>query len=399
MSEEHVMTPPMVLPRTGRDAGWSAAAGWPPEFLDAISDAVIVTDTTGKVIAWNRGAEALYGWTAQEAIGIPILDLTVAPNVAIPAADVLERLAHGESWSGSYLVRNKSGAVFVASVDDMPILDAEGRVVAFVGVSRSIEVPDPGGSSGPELAAARGAIEEAPDAVHLLHSTLVRPDFPAVDGVSLAAVHLAAYNSYGLSGDWYDAFLGPDGQLIVAVGDVTGHGLDATRFMAKVRHATRAYAALGFGLAEILIALDRFVEHFSTNDLLVTAQLAVLDPDLHRITLANAGHPPPVLVTEDAARVVDPAPASILGLGGHDGDSVRELDWFPGHTLVMYSDGLVERRHEHIDTGIGRLTEALRRAPRDAHDLQDAAIAACLGSVVRHDDACILVARHNSEPE
>ena len=393
------MTPPTVLPRTGREAGWLAPAGWPPEFLDVISDAVIVMDTTGEVIGWNRGAEALYGWTAQEAIGTPVVDLTVAPDAGIPAADVLERLAHGESWSGGYLVRNKSGAVFVASVYDMPILDAEGRVVAFVGVSRSIETPDPGGSSGPESAAARVAVEEAPDAAHLLHSTLVRPDFPAVDGVSLAAVHLAADNSYGLSGDWYDAFLAPDGQLIVAVGDVTGHGLDATRLMAKVRHATRAYAALGFGLAEILIALDRFIEHFSTNDLLVTAQLAVLDPDLHRITFANAGHPPPVLVTEDAARVVEPAPAPILGLGAHDGDSVQELDWFPGHALVMYTDGLVERRREHLDVGIGRLTEALRLAPRDAHDLQDAAITACLGTMVRNDDACILVARHNSEPE
>jgi PAS domain S-box-containing protein len=106
--------------------------------LDAVGQAVIVTDPEGRVIYWNRYAERLYGWSAAEATGRSILDLVVAPESAGRAAEIMGRMLTGEGWSGEFVVRRRDGTTFPALVTDTPVFDDRGTLEAVIGVSSDI---------------------------------------------------------------------------------------------------------------------------------------------------------------------------------------------------------------------------------------------------------------------
>lgn len=103
--------------------------------LEKVDQAVIVTAADGRVTFWNRAAEKLYGWTAEEALGAQIVELTPAEPVRAEASAIMERLAGGESWSGEFRVRGKDGGEFRAWVTDVPVLDDDGQVREVIGLS------------------------------------------------------------------------------------------------------------------------------------------------------------------------------------------------------------------------------------------------------------------------
>jgi PAS domain S-box-containing protein len=103
--------------------------------LDAVEQAVIATDLNGTVIFWNSFAETLYGWPAAEALGADILDLTPSPALRQQAAEILSSLQSGQSWTGELETQRRDGTVFPALITDSPILDADGELIGFVGVS------------------------------------------------------------------------------------------------------------------------------------------------------------------------------------------------------------------------------------------------------------------------
>jgi PAS domain S-box-containing protein len=104
--------------------------------IDGIDRAVIATQPDGSVVHWNSAAELLYGWTAQEAVGRNIVELTPGELSRGEATDIMSVLAAGEPWSGEFLVRTKSGARFTAHVVDIPVLDEAGTLVGIIGLSR-----------------------------------------------------------------------------------------------------------------------------------------------------------------------------------------------------------------------------------------------------------------------
>ena len=106
--------------------------------LDAVHEAVIATDLAGKVLYWNRFAEGLYGWKAEEAVGRQILDLTPSQDVVPKAEQVLAQLRRGETWSGDLTLRRRDGTTFTGHVSDAPVYDDNGELVAIVGVSYDI---------------------------------------------------------------------------------------------------------------------------------------------------------------------------------------------------------------------------------------------------------------------
>ena len=108
------------------------------QLLDMVGQAVIATDLAGKVIYWNRFAETLYGWRADEVHGRSILELTPAAASAEQAAEIMRRLARGERWSGEFLVRRRDGSEFLATVTDSPIVDERGELRGIIGVSADI---------------------------------------------------------------------------------------------------------------------------------------------------------------------------------------------------------------------------------------------------------------------
>ncbi|HEU4748729.1 MAG TPA: PAS domain S-box protein [Gemmatimonadaceae bacterium] len=112
-----------------------AAIRFQAQLLNAVQQAVVATDPTGSVIFWNKFAEALYGWTADEAVGRRIQELTPAPFMREHATDIVERTAAGGSWTGEFLIQGKSGKAFPALLTTSPILDEKGKILGLVGVS------------------------------------------------------------------------------------------------------------------------------------------------------------------------------------------------------------------------------------------------------------------------
>lgn len=221
-------------------------------------------------------------------------------------------------------------------------------------------------------------------------------ELPTTPGLTLAARYLPATRGLNIGGDWYDAFRQPDGSLITVIGDVTGHGLHAAVMMSQLRTALRAYAVDGSSPGELLTRLHLFL-HRLRLDLYATAVIARFHPDDPTLTWAAAGHPPPVLRTPDGeVHTLDAKPGAMLGipLKQEIGDHTVPLP--PGSTLALYTDGLVERRAQGIDPGIGRLAEELGafRPAELAEELEasaDRLLHPLLHDSEHDDDVCLLL--------
>jgi PAS domain S-box-containing protein len=249
--------------------------------------------------------------------------------------------------------------------------------------------------------AQRAAIEEAQQFSEILQRSLLsRP--ARADGLDVAVRYQPAAAKAQIGGDWYDAFVTADGSTAVVVGDVNGHDQSAAALMGQVRNLLRGLAYDSeLGPAEVLTRLDAAMQGLGL-DTLATAVLArvedCVDAEGHRRRLrwSNAGHPPPVLRTPDGAvHVLDAETSSelLLGLDAAVTRTDRLTDLPPGSALVLYTDGLVERRSAGLDDGIARLVEMLRLAGTSTADDIAENILRELGPTSREDDVALLVLR------
>ncbi|MCW2601952.1 MAG: histidine kinase [Pseudonocardiales bacterium] len=190
-----------------------------------------------------------------------------------------------------------------------------------------------------------------------LQRSLLPQALPAVPGWSISA-HYDTAEAGHVGGDWYDAMLLRDGTLAAVLGDVAGHGIGAAGTMAQLRNALRSQLLETASPGLALEQLNRFMLHLLPGAF-ATAAVARLDPGSGRVQLVRAGHLPPFIVAADGSVTPAPVPPA-LPLGVNPGQYLEsEFVLDPGATLVMYSDGLVERRHESLDAGIERLARAL----------------------------------------
>ncbi|MFD7611610.1 PP2C family protein-serine/threonine phosphatase [Streptomyces sp. NPDC059828] len=227
-------------------------------------------------------------------------------------------------------------------------------------------------------------------------------DLPTTNGLRLAARYLPATRGLNIGGDWYDAFPQPDGSLMTVVGDVTGHGLRAAVIMGQLRTALRAYAVENDSPARILTRLHRMLCHQQPN-LYATAVIARFRPGDPHVVWAAAGHPPAMVRAPDGTvRLLDSRPGVMLGVPFpyEYEDHTTELP--PGSTLVLYTDGLVERRAHGIDPGIellGRTLAALdETAVKDLDGCAESLLKPLVHDSERDDDVCLLLC-HTVPPE
>jgi len=210
-----------------------------------------------------------------------------------------------------------------------------------------------------------------------------------------------------LGGDWYDAFPLPDGRVGLSIGDVTGHGLDAAALMAQCRLALRAYAYDAASTsspvadpARVLGRLDRLLAESPTTEL-ATAVYAIYDPATGTLRWARAGHPLPLVcgpVTRGVRRQVfevDATGGPPLGTRLVEEYPSAEMRLEPDSFVLLYTDGLVERRGHLIDDGIAEVKERLEADDWDAlPTLCDALTSSVRAGLTREDDVCILALRH-----
>ncbi|MFG2024133.1 PP2C family protein-serine/threonine phosphatase [Streptomyces sp. NPDC048825] len=204
-----------------------------------------------------------------------------------------------------------------------------------------------------------------------------------------------AIGALNVCGDWYDLVELPGDSLAVAVGDVVGHGLTAACVMGQLRSALSAATRVADGPAQALKALGlyaRFVEGAESTTVVTT----FIDWNSHTITYSCAGHPPPALLHPDGTvSFLDQATDPPLGARPEPVPRPEaRVPFFDGAILALYTDGLVERRHEDIDVGLARLADSLtRHCQADPEPLADALLADLLPSTGSTDDTALVVIR------
>ncbi|MGZ3145901.1 SpoIIE family protein phosphatase [Lentzea chajnantorensis] len=227
---------------------------------------------------------------------------------------------------------------------------------------------------------------------HSLALTLQRSLLPRVlpqhPELPMTARYLPASSNAEIGGDFYDV-VEIDGRMLIAIGDVCGHSIQAATVMAEVRHTLRAYAVEGHRPAEILRRVDTLLERFHPSGGLTTMCLLLVDLEEGTMAVANAGHVPPLLVDDQGARYAD-VRGPLLGVG-LERPEATELP-LPRATLVLLTtDGLVERRGVDLDEGMERLRTAVSHTA-DMDELADRLLAE-LGEGKQDDIALVLLRR------
>ncbi|MEW2079963.1 SpoIIE family protein phosphatase [Streptomyces sp. NPDC013433] len=232
-----------------------------------------------------------------------------------------------------------------------------------------------------------------------LQRTMLPETLPRPTGVRLASRYLPAAETARVGGDWYDAIPLPSSRVALVVGDVMGHSMTSAAIMGQLRTTAQTLAGLDLPPQEVLHHLDEQAQRLGA-DRMATCLYAVYDPVSHRITIANAGHPPPILLHMGGLAEVLRVPAGApIGVGGVDFEAV-EIDAPAGATLLLYTDGLVESRLRDMWTGVEQLREKLQAIARlTGPDHPPPLEALCeevlniLGPGDRDDDIALLAAR------
>jgi serine phosphatase RsbU (regulator of sigma subunit) len=208
-------------------------------------------------------------------------------------------------------------------------------------------------------------------------------------GLRAVVRYLPASRDSRVGGDWYITAEMPDGHVLIAIGDVGGHGLTAAAGMARLRGALAGLAITGSPPQRLLGWLNDLVHHVDPEHT-ASVMAGYFDPRSRMLTWAQAGHPPPLLVRGAEAHPLT-TPAGILLGAGRDGYQEASLFLEPGDLLLLYSDGLIERRDRSLEEGLATLTGAAAGI-NDPGRIIDAVLAA-LGSTDPEDDTCVVALR------
>ncbi|WP_035851362.1 SpoIIE family protein phosphatase [Kitasatospora azatica] len=266
---------------------------------------------------------------------------------------------------------------------------AEGRGAEF-GADDLVLIEDLAGHAALSIDNALRYTRSQGVALELQRALLAEPANPHPN-LQLATRYLPSGSSSVVGGDWYEAVRLPFGRTLLVIGDVMGHGVEAAVDMSTYRSMLRYTASMDLPPHRILRQLDALI---SENDTArpATCLLALADPNRRRWTFASAGHLPPALITPDRpTELVELPVGPPLGSGLADYEQLaRPL--LPEQVLLLYTDGLVERRHEDIDTSLARLADLPLPAAGDLEELLDTVLHH-LATTPAQDDTALLAAR------
>jgi len=249
-----------------------------------------------------------------------------------------------------------------------------------------------------QLAADRAAraiddarISEMRAVTAIMQRTLLPETLPDVPGLRFSAKYLPAGTGIKIGGDWYDVFQLNDGRLAFVVGDVVGRGVLAASVMAEIRTALRAYLTQGHKLTEVVSMLNDLLISMGRNRG-ATLSILALDLQAEELEAVTAGHLPPLLIDpEGRPGLLEQRPGLQVGVrSGNEYETSRHP--FPvGSRLLLYTDGLIERRGESIDTGFERLAIAAEAAAQEPKtNLADDVYRALLDGASLADDVALL---------
>ncbi|MFG2501115.1 PP2C family protein-serine/threonine phosphatase [Streptomyces sp. NPDC048441] len=342
--------------------------------------------------------------------GAPPLSLDELPSLVhvddqpMLTAMVTDCLIDGKPIDGEFRIVRPDGGVRQVHMMGEPVLAADGSTASMWAVLRDVS----------ELRRSQRVVRETRDSLqhqrhiaqteHRLAVELQEAVLPPWRGslrfphggpaaLDLAAHYLPSSTSALIGGDWYDAMELPDGQFLLSVGDLTGHGVTVTSGMSMLLGAVRGMAMAGVRPGQLMGWLNQLLDT-TAQPALGSAVCCQYTPATRTLTWAQAGHPAPLLFRDGTGRALTPPEGVILGAtsGATYGQADEQLE--PGDMLLLHTDGLVPRRARGAAT-----SRLLSLAPRfmDTRGAQD-----CVRTVVeefgvapREDDACLLIARIN----
>ena len=374
---------------------------------------------------WNLLTDAA-SWSGElyEILGrdpaAPALTLDELPSVVLDedrptlTAMVTDCLIDAKPIDGEFRVVRPDGEVRTVHMMGEPVLDADGGTASMWAVLRDVS----------ELRRSQLTVSETRDSLrHQRHvaqterrlavalqeavlppwrgSLRLPPQGP--ETLDLAARYLPSSKSALIGGDWYDALELPDGDTLLSVGDLTGHGVTVTSGTAMMIGALRGMAVAGTEPGRLMAWLNQLLDA-SVQPALGSAVCCRYRPDTRVLTWAQAGHPAPLLFRNGTGRVLSPPDGVLLGAtsGAVYGQAEEALE--PGDLLLLLTDGLIPRRWGSRRSGEaegGGCTAAVSRlldlAPRfsEARSAQDCVrtVVEEFGETEREDDACVLIAR------
>ncbi|WP_018682931.1 SpoIIE family protein phosphatase [Actinokineospora enzanensis] len=349
------------------------------------TDGIWITDDRLRYVEVNPAACALFGYTREELLG-RTADEFVAPEELPRFAALNKRLAAGDVVTEVWNIRRGDGGV----VDLELSLQATPTGVQAIGRDVTARVR---ADEERELLLRR----EHEIATALQRSLLPR-ELPQLPRLSTAARYLPASKHTRAGGDWYEVLPLTDTVVALSVGDVVGKGPNAAAVMGQLRSALAGYLLDGHTPAGALERLDAFT--FRTNGAVgSTCACLTFDWTTGALTWSLAGHPPPLLLTADGPRYVTGGAGAVLGVPGRARYEDCTAILHPGDSVVLYTDGLVERPGVVIDEGLDRLAETTR----GAGDLAPDALAGRVITALRDadgygDDVALVVARFIPPP-
>ncbi len=360
---------------------------------------------TGTVL-WTDSAFELFGLAPRSGAGIPLADL----HSYVMAADkpVVKRLRDNlagqrEALTATFrFVHPDDRRVRQIRVFAEPVLDAAGTVVALRGAFQDVSAHY---HMQVALAATREQLADSEQRMaeeHLLAVRLQQAIMPPGDepvaaaGIDVAVRYRPAGQDHLVGGDWYDTLLLPGKDVLLVIGDVAGHGIDAVTGMVAARNSLRALAITGAGPAGLIRMLNEVLCDL-TPGVVGTVMCGLYEPDTRVLRWARAGHLPPVLIRGQTATEL-PLPGGVLL--GMDADARYEKatqQMRAGDTLLLFTDGLIERRGESITDVLGEFVATLGQVCGSGG--QEMTAAAQADRILAHavsdteDDACLVVVR------
>ncbi|HEX8066420.1 MAG TPA: GAF domain-containing protein [Thermoleophilaceae bacterium] len=361
------------------------------DVLGADTAAILLLDPHGDELV-ARAARGLEE-EVDRGVRIPVGGGFAGRIAAAGAPVVLDDVDHADVLNP--LLREKG----VRSLLGVPLL-AEGRVLGVLHVG-TLKPRDftPNDVALLERAAERIglALDRARhhNVAEVLQRSLLPGRLPAISGVATAVLYRPSADDAHVGGDWYDLVPLADGRVGLAMGDVVSRGVPAAAAMGQMRTALRAYAMEGDSPGVVLDRLDRYVRHGQMSEM-ATVAYGVLDPGSGELTYSLAAHPPPLRVRDggeaEFLEGIRSRPIGVTAAGSYpEVGTVLERR----ETLLLYTDGLVERRGESLDVGLERLRSAVSGVPATADEVCLAAVAELEVAV---DDVAVLTVQRTPVP-
>ncbi len=371
-------------------------------------------------VRWTESAFGIFGLAPDVSAAIKIADLHSYVIAADKAAvrrfgGELMALRHpgaggGEAMSTTFrIVRPDDSSIRQIRVFAEPVADATGNVVALRGAFQDVSahylIQVALDATMNQLADSEQRAAEEHLLALRLQRAIMPPDAHPVEaaGIEVAVRYRPVGRGHLVGGDWYDTLLLPGGaaaegpdqsnRVLLVVGDVAGHGIEAVTGMVAARNSLRGLAITGKGPAALVGMLNGVLCHL-TGGIVGTVVCGTYDPATRTLRWARAGHLPPVLVRDGTAAALPLPDGILLGMDPDAGYEEATAELQPGDTLLMFTDGLIERRTESIGDALGEFVAAASLEPgadATAAAHADRLIASAVSDT--DDDACLVAVR------